>query len=157
MPYHIEPAAVLEGEAAERLIDIIRATKKGSIDFSEEKVSAERILENSKASIFDTPCINCLTCANFSNYRTDLFCGDLNTPISKDNFRKGCDSWKQKGSTNWYMILTEDGFVKHELTRDEEDDILHEYYGQKCGSADHMTKEKVELAQHIKWRRVIEL
>ena len=40
------------------------------------------------------------------------------------------------------MILTEDGFVKHELTRDEEDDILNEYYGQKCGSADHMTKEK---------------
>ena len=56
-----------------------------------------------------------------------------------------------------YMILTEDGFVKHELTRDEEDDLLHEFYGQKCGSADHMTKERVELAQHIKWRRVIEL
>lgn len=55
------------------------------------------------------------------------------------------------------MILTEDGFVKHELTRDEEDDLLHEFYGQKCGSADHMTKERVELAQHIKWRRVIEL
>lgn len=55
------------------------------------------------------------------------------------------------------MILTEDGFVKHKLTRDEEDDILNEYYGQKCGSNDHMTKEKVELALHIKWRRVLEL
>lgn len=157
MPYHIEPAAELEGEAAERFIDIIKATKKGSVDFSEEKASAEKILENSKVSIFDTPCINCLTCARFTNSCADIFCGDLNTPISKDIIRKGCDSWKQKGSTNWYMILTEDGFVKHELTRDEEDDILNEYYGQKCGSADHMTKEKVELAQHIKWRRVIEL
>ena len=52
MPYHIEPAAVLEGEAAERFIDMIRAAQKGSIDFSEEKASAERILENSKVSIF---------------------------------------------------------------------------------------------------------
>ena len=157
MPYHIEPAAVLEGEAAERFIDMIKSTQKGSIDFSEEKASTERILENSKVSIFDTPCINCLTCANFSNYRTGLFCGDLNTPISKDNFRKGCDSWKQKGSTNWYMILTEDGFVKHELTRDEEDDILNEYYGQNGDSTGHMTKERGELAQHIKWKRVLEL
>jgi hypothetical protein len=55
------------------------------------------------------------------------------------------------------MILTEDGFVKHELSRDEEDDILNEHYGQKCGSADHMTKEISEQAQHIKWRRVLEL
>lgn len=52
MPYHIEPAAILEGKAAERFIDIIRATKKGSIDFSEERSSAEKILENSKVSIF---------------------------------------------------------------------------------------------------------
>lgn len=52
MPYKIEPAAVLEDESAERFVDIIIATQKGSIDFSEEKASAERIIENSKASIF---------------------------------------------------------------------------------------------------------
>lgn len=68
MPYHIEPAAVLEGEAAERFIDMIRAAQKGSIDFSEEKASAERILANSKASIFDTPCINCLTRDELAQY-----------------------------------------------------------------------------------------
>ena len=55
------------------------------------------------------------------------------------------------------MILTEDGFVKHELTRDEEDDILNEHYGQNGDSAYHMTKEINEQAQHIKWRRVLEL
>ena len=55
------------------------------------------------------------------------------------------------------MILTEDGFVKHELTRDEEDDILNEHYGQNGDSAYHMTKEISEQAQHIKWRRVLEL
>lgn len=98
---------------------------------------------------------SCLTCANFSNYNTDLFCGDLNTPISKDIIRKGCDIWKQKESTNWYMILTEDRFVKKELSR-EEDSILSEYFqnGHPC---EHMSEERVELAQHIKWRRVIEL
>ncbi len=52
MPYQIEPAAVLEGEAAERFIEMIKSTKKGSIDFSEEKASAERILDKSKVSIF---------------------------------------------------------------------------------------------------------
>lgn len=52
MPYHIEPAAILEGEAAERFIDMIRTVKKGSIDFSEERASAERILDNSQKSIF---------------------------------------------------------------------------------------------------------
>ena len=52
MPYHIEPAAVLEGEAAERFIEMIRTVKKGSIDFSEERASAERILDNSQKSIF---------------------------------------------------------------------------------------------------------
>lgn len=52
MPYHIEPAAVLEGEAAEKFIDIIASAKKGSIDFTTEKESAARILENSKTSIF---------------------------------------------------------------------------------------------------------
>ena len=55
------------------------------------------------------------------------------------------------------MILTEDGFVKHELTRDEEDDKLNEHYGQNGDSAYHMTKEISEQAQHIKWRRVLEL
>lgn len=55
------------------------------------------------------------------------------------------------------MILTEDGFVKHELTRDEEDDILREYFEHSGDSADHMTKERCELAQHIKWRRALEL
>lgn len=52
MPHHIELAAVLEGEAAERFIDMIKSTQKGSVDFSEEKASAERILDNSKVSIF---------------------------------------------------------------------------------------------------------
>lgn len=52
MPYHIEPAAVLEGEVAEKFIDIIASAQKGSIEFSEERSSAEKILENSKVSIF---------------------------------------------------------------------------------------------------------
>ena len=52
MPYNIEPAAVLEDESAERFVDIIRAAQKGSIDFSEERASAERIFDNSKVSIF---------------------------------------------------------------------------------------------------------
>lgn len=52
MSYHIEPAAVLEGESAERFIDMIISAQKGSIDFSEERASAEKILENSKVSIF---------------------------------------------------------------------------------------------------------
>lgn len=99
---------------------------------------------------------SCLTCARFTNYCSDLFCGDLNTPISKDIFRKGCDSGKQKGDSNWYIILTEDGFVKKELSREEEDSILSEYFqnGHPC---EYMSEERVELAQHIKWRRVIEL
>ena len=51
MPYHLEPA-ILEGESAERFIDIVMSTRKGSIDFAEERASAERILDNSKKSIF---------------------------------------------------------------------------------------------------------
>ncbi len=100
---------------------------------------------------------SCLTCAKFTNSRAELCCGDLNTLIPKDvDIRKGCDSWKQKGSTNWYMIFDNSKYIKHELTREEEYDILREYFGHLGDSADHMTKERGELAQHIKWRRVLE-
>ena len=52
MPYYVEPAAVLEGESAERFTDMVISAQKGSIDFTEEKASAERILEHSKVSVF---------------------------------------------------------------------------------------------------------
>lgn len=101
---------------------------------------------------------SCLTCAKFTNSRAELCCGDLNTPITKDiDIRKGCDNWKQKGNTNCYMIFDGSKYIKHEVTREGEDDILNEYYGQNGDSANHMTKERYELAQRIKWRRVFEL
>lgn len=100
---------------------------------------------------------SCLTCAKFTNSRAELCCGDLNTPITKGiDIRKGCDSWEQKGNTNWYMIFDGCKHIKHELTRDEEDDILNDYYRQNGDSADHMPKERYELVQHIKWRRVLQ-
>lgn len=52
MAYNIQPATVLEGKSAERFIDIVMSTQKGSIDFSKEKTSAAKILTNSKVSIF---------------------------------------------------------------------------------------------------------
>ena len=101
---------------------------------------------------------SCLTCARFTNSRAALFCGNLNTPIAKDiDIRKGCDRWEQKGNANWYMIFEDCKYIKYELTREEEDDILREYFEHSGDSANHMTKERGELAQHIKWRRVLEL
>ena len=100
---------------------------------------------------------SCLTCARFTNSRADVFCGDLNTPIAKDiDIRKGCEGWEQKVSSNWYMLFDDCKYIRYELTREEEDNILREYFG-SGDSANHMTKERSELAQHIKWRRVLEL
>lgn len=101
---------------------------------------------------------SCLTCTRFTNYRSDILCGDINTRIPKGvDIRKGCDKWEEKGDTNWYMIFEDCKYIKYELTREEEDDILREYFEHSGDSADHMTKERCELAQHIKWRRALEL
>lgn len=98
---------------------------------------------------------SCLTCAKFTNYRSDLLCGDINTSIPKEvDIRKGCDKWVEKGDSNWYFILSEEGFLKKELSVEEEEDIFSEFiYGNNPYS--RMSKERLELAEHIKWRRAL--
>ena len=99
---------------------------------------------------------SCLTCTRFTNYRSDILCGDINTRIPNVDIRKGCDKWEEKGDTNWYMIFDGCKHIKHELTREEEDSILGEYF-QNVHPGEHMSEERYDLAQHIKWRRVLEL
>lgn len=98
---------------------------------------------------------SCLTCARFTNYHSDLLCGDINTSIPKEvDILKGCDKWIE-GNTNWYLIPSEDGFIKKVLTKEEENEIYNEFV---CGNnpCDRMSEERLELAQHIKWRRLFE-
>lgn len=99
---------------------------------------------------------SCLNCARFTNFRADLHCSDINTPMPKEvDIRKGCDKWEEKDDTNWYLIPSEDGFVKKELTREDEDEIYKEFiFGNN--PCERMSDERLELAQHIKWRRVLE-
>lgn len=52
MAYHLKPATVLTGKSAQRFTSIVMSTRKGTIDFSHEKEDVQKILDNSKTSIF---------------------------------------------------------------------------------------------------------
>lgn len=97
---------------------------------------------------------SCLTCARFTNYRSALLCGDINTRIPKEvDISKGCDRWIEKGDTNWYFMPSEEGFLKKELRIEE--DVYNEFMNGN-NPYDRMDEERLELAENIKWRRVLE-
>jgi len=124
-------------------------------DHIDGRVISQIISEDDRIVLVVKP-HSCLTCARFTNYRSDCLCGDINTRIPKGvDIRQGCDKWEEKGDTNWYFMLSEDGFVKKELSVEEEEEIYKEYMlgNNPC---DRMSEERLEVAQHIKWRRVWE-